>query len=81
MRAGSRGFSESRCSRWPSQREREIETWLQTSPNERLDWLEEALRFARDAGVLDAYLRLRSAGSLGETGERHHGGRSTQSEF
>lgn len=38
---------------WAATRARQRRRWSQTSPQQRLDWLEEALAFAAAAGALE----------------------------
>lgn len=46
---------------WTSVAREQRRAWRQTSPDDRLRWLEDALAFARDAGALAADRQRRAA--------------------
>jgi len=52
---------------WDEHRRRQIRDVARgTTPTQRLDWLEEALRLARDSGALARERRVRAKANLGE---------------
>lgn len=49
-----------------SQDEREqLRLWLKATPQQRLDWLEEAQRVAEKSGAFERYIRLANAENKG----------------
>lgn len=37
---------------WDAHREAQIDAWARTTPEQRLQWLEEAIQFAYEAGAI-----------------------------